>query len=198
MPTNLLETYLKFSSRKQLLAEAETILTEIRKGLVKEDAEADFWKKIIPILDKQLMTKFTPKVQPNAQKATADLLMNLFRYDRNPIDQKTAMNVAELYVQYKSGKMTQDAFMKELLSKYRGIGEGLLKREYFDAEDVIKTMADKNKKIEYFRIEALSPSGKTVRTGWVPAEEKTIKDVTKQLEREEYKIVKIERKANIG
>lgn len=198
MPTNLLETYLKFSSRKQLLAEAETILTEIRKGLVKEDAEADFWKKIIPILDKQLMTKFTPKVQPNAQKATADLLMNLFRYDRNPIDQKTAMNVAELYVQYKLGKMTQDAFMKELLSKYRGIGEGLLKREYFDAEDVIKTMADKNKKIEYFRIEALSPSGKTVRTGWVPAEEKTIKDVTKQLEREEYKIVKIERKANIG
>jgi len=198
MPTNLLETYLKFSSRKQLLAEAETILTEIRKGLVKEDAEADFWKKIIPILDKQLMTKFTPKVQPNAQKATADLLMNLFRYDRNPIDQKTAMNVAELYVQYKSGKMTQDAFMKELLSKYRGIGEGLLKREYFDAEDVIKTMADKNKKIEYFRIEALSPSGKTVRTGWVPAEEKTIKDVTKQLEREEYKIVKIERKENIG
>lgn len=198
MPTNLLETYLKFSSRKQLLAEAETILTEIRKGLVKEDAEADFWKKIIPILDKQLMTKFTPKVQPNAQKATADLLMNLFRYDRNPIDQKTAMNVAELYVQYKSGKMTQDAFMKELLSKYRGIGEGLLKREYFDAEDVIKTMADKNKKIEYFRIEALSPSGRTVRTGWVPAEEKTIKDVTKQLEREEYKIVKIERKANIG
>lgn len=193
-----METYLKFSSRKQLLAEAETILTEIRKGLVKEDAEADFWKKIIPILDKQLMTKFTPKVQPNAQKATADLLMNLFRYDRNPIDQKTAMNVAELYVQYKSGKMTQDAFMKELLSKYRGIGEGLLKREYFDAEDVIKTMADKNKKIEYFRIEALSPSGRTVRTGWVPAEEKTIKDVTKQLEREEYKIVKIERKANIG
>ena len=189
---------MKFSSRKQLLAEAETILTEIRKGLVKEDAEADFWKKIIPILDKQLMTKFTPKVQPNAQKATADLLMNLFRYDRNPIDKKTAMNVAELYVQYKSGKMTQDAFMKELLSKYRGIGEGLLTREYFDAEDVIKTMADKNKKIEYFRIEALSPSGRTVRTGWVPAEEKTIKDVTKQLEREEYKIVKIERKANIG
>jgi len=70
-------------------------------------------------------------------------------------------------------------------------------KEYFDAEDVIATIADKNKKIEYFRIEALSPSGKTVRTGWVPAQEKTIKDVTKQLEREMYKIVKVERKSGL-
>ena len=70
-------------------------------------------------------------------------------------------------------------------------------KEYFDAEDVIKTMSDKGKKIEYFRIDAISPSGKQVRTGWVPAEEKTIKDVTKQLEREMYKIVNIERKSNL-
>lgn len=70
-------------------------------------------------------------------------------------------------------------------------------KEYFDVEDVIATMADKNKKIEYFRIEALSPSGKTVRTGWVPAQEKTIKGVIKQLEQEMYKIVKVERKSNL-
>ena len=70
-------------------------------------------------------------------------------------------------------------------------------KEYFDAEDVIATMADKNKKIEYFRIEAISPSGKEVRTGWMPAQEKTIKDVTKQLEQEMYKIVKVERKSNL-
>lgn len=69
--------------------------------------------------------------------------------------------------------------------------------EYFDAEDVIATMGDKNKKIEYFRIDAISPSGKEVRTGWMPAQEKTIKDVTKQLEQEMYKIVKIERKSNL-
>lgn len=70
-------------------------------------------------------------------------------------------------------------------------------KEYFDAEDVISTMADKNKKIEYFRIEATSPSGKPVRTGWLPAQEKTIKDVTKELEKQMYKIVKIDRKSNL-
>jgi len=70
-------------------------------------------------------------------------------------------------------------------------------KEYFDAEDVIKTMADKGKRIEYFRIDAISPGGRQVRTGWVPAEEKTIKDVTKRLEREMYKIVNIERKTDL-
>jgi hypothetical protein len=70
-------------------------------------------------------------------------------------------------------------------------------KEYFDAEDVIKTMADKGKKIEYFRIHALSPSGNPVMTGWVPADEKTIKDTTKKLEQQMYKVVKIERKSNL-
>lgn len=70
-------------------------------------------------------------------------------------------------------------------------------KEYFDAEDVISTMADKNKTIEYFRIEAISPNGKSVRTGWMPVQEKTIKDVTKQLEWEMYRIVKVERKSNL-
>lgn len=72
-----------------------------------------------------------------------------------------------------------------------------LVKELFDAEDVIATMADKNKKIEYFRIEAMSPSGKPVRTGWMPAQEKTIKDVTAELEKQMYKIVKVERKSNL-
>lgn len=66
--------------------------------------------------------------------------------------------------------------------------------EYFDAEDVLATTGEKGQTVEYFRISMISPMGKQVYTGWLPFKEKTLQKLKQELQREQYKIVKIERK----
>lgn len=70
--------------------------------------------------------------------------------------------------------------------------------EYFDAEDVLSTISQKGTPIEYFRIRATSPMGKEVFTGWLPASDKSIKEITKQMKQQMYTNLQIEKKTIVA